>query len=93
MVTFVDPRGVPGAAAQPYTLADPLEPGAVIGLMANGFPDSDTFLDHIAEAIEVRLPDVEFARFNKGNASALISDEMLADIEQTCTAVVAAYGH
>ncbi len=93
MVTFVDPRGVPGAATLPYTLNDPLEPGAVIALMANGFPDSATFLDHIADAIGTRLPDVGFARFDKGNASRLADDAMLDDVAGTCTAVIAAYGH
>ena len=49
MVTFVDPRGVPATETVPYDLADPLADGTVIALMANGFPDSDTFLDCVAD--------------------------------------------
>lgn len=92
-MTFVDPRGVPGAAALPYELQAPLEPGTVIGLMANGFPDSVAFLNHIAEALEPRLPGVEFARYDKGNASRLADEDMLADVAENCSAVIAAYGH
>lgn len=93
MVTFVDPRGLPGAAALPYTLESPLEDGATIDLMANGFPDSDSFLDHIADAVSARLPGVRFNRYNKGNASKLADDSMLAEVAETCDAVIAAYGH
>jgi hypothetical protein len=93
MVTFVDPRGVPATETLPYDLADPLADGAVIGLMANGFPDSDTFLDCVADAVGDRLPGVSFTRFNKGNASRLADEAMLAEVAGTCTAVIAAYGH
>lgn len=93
MVTFVDPRGVPEADALPYQLAHALDDGTVIGLMANGFPDSDTFLDHVADAVSVRLPGVSFARFNKGNASRLADDAMLSEVAKRCGAVIAAYGH
>ncbi len=93
MVTFVDPRGLPGAASLPYTLENPLEDGATIGLMANGFPDSDTFLDHIADAVSARLPGVRFNRYNKGNASKLADEAMLSEVAETCDAVIAAYGH
>ncbi len=93
MVTFVDPRGLPGTAALPYDLESRLPDGATIGLMANGFPDSDSFLDHIADAVSARLPAVRFARFNKGNASKLADDAMLTEVAETCDAVIAAYGH
>lgn len=93
MVSFVDPRGVPSQAAEPYDLNDPLDDGTVIGLLANGFPDSDTFLDHVADAVATRLPGVRFARFNKGNASRLADEAMLTEVAETCGAVVAAYGH
>ena len=93
MVTFVDPRGVPATEVLPYDLAAPLSEGSVIGLMANGFPDSDTFLDAVAAAVGARLPAVSFARFNKGNASRLADEAMLSEVEGTCVAVIAAYGH
>ncbi len=93
MVTFVDPRGVPGAAVLPYDLASPLDPGTVIGLMANGFPDSVAFLDHVADALSPRLPEVTFARFDKGNASRPADERLLDDVADRCDAVIAAYGH
>lgn len=93
MVTFVDPRGVPATETIPYDLADPLADGTVIALMANGFPDSDTFLDCVAEAVGQRLPGASFARFDKGNASRLADEAMLDEVARTATAVIAAYGH
>lgn len=93
MVSFVDPRGVPADATLPYTLEHPLDDGAVIGLMANGFPDSDTFLDHVANAVSNRLPAVRFERYNKGNASKPADIAMLDSVEADCDAVIAAYGH
>ncbi len=92
-VAFVDPRGVPATEPLPYELSDPLRDGAVIALMANGFPDSVAFLDAVADAVGERLPTVAFARFDKGNASRLADEAMLTEVAGTCTAVIAAYGH
>jgi GTPase len=93
MVSFVDPRGVPADAVLSYDLQHPLGDGAVIGLMANGFPDSVTFLDHVANAVSARLPAVRFERYDKGNASKLADTAMLDAVEADCDAVIAAYGH
>ena len=92
-VQFVDPRGEPAAAAEPYDLADPLDHGVVVGLMANGFPESVAFLDRVEEALRATVPGATFRRYDKGNASALASDEMLDTIAAECRTVVAAYGH
>ena len=92
MVTFVDPRGVTATEPFAYNLVHPLEPGSRVALMANGFPDSVAFLEHIAEALEPLLPGVEFDRFDKGDASKLASESMLTDAARA-DAVIAAYGH
>ncbi len=92
MLQFHDPRGVPSIEATPYELSHPLGGGSTIALMANGFPDSVNFLDHISAALSELLDDVTFVPFDKGNASALASDEMLTAAAE-CDAVVAAYGH
>ena len=64
-----------------------------VGLLANGFPDSVAFLDHVEKSLAATLPSASFRRFDKGNASAVISDAMLDDVVAECQAVVAAYGH
>ncbi len=92
-ITFVDPRGVVGRRVEPYQLATEIRPGDTIGLFANGFPDSVTFLEHIGTALQKELPGLEVALWNKGNASALATDDDLDEIAQRCVAVVAAYGH
>jgi hypothetical protein len=39
------------------------------------------------------VPGLKVKLWNKGNASALASPEDLAEISDTCSAVIAAYGH
>lgn len=93
-VTFVDPRGTADAVVQPYELSADLFAGpATVALLANGFPGSEEFLTAIEAAMADHIPTASFARYNKRNASALVSGEMLADIQERCDVVVAAYGH
>jgi hypothetical protein len=97
-IRFLDPRAQPSAPISPYEakldwpLADnqPLS----IGLLANGFPDSDTFLETVEIALRSALPkDTMFSFTNKGNASAPATKEMVAAIAANTHAVVTAYGH
>lgn len=90
---FVDPRGVPAAAIEPYTGRAALAAGEKVGLFANGFPDSVRFLEHIGAALQRLVPGIAVQLWNKGNASMLASQQHLDEIEAECTAVVAAYGH
>ena len=90
---FLDPRAEPQAAPEPYELAHRLEPGTNIALLANGFPDSVPFLHHIEAALSEAFDGLTFTHFDKGDASVVVSDEMLAEIEADCQAVIAAYGH
>jgi len=90
---FLDPRGVPSRAIEPYALTAALEGGDTVALFANGFPDSASFLEHVETSLSRELPGVNFLRLDKGNASALASDEHLSTIADSCSAVVAAYGH
>jgi hypothetical protein len=93
-IEFVDPRAEPGTPVEPYLLGvDLTTGGAHVGLLANGFPDSVAFLDHVGAALAEELPGVTFHRYDKGDASSVVSDEMLDTIVAECRAVVAAYGH
>ena len=92
-ISFLDPRGESAVEPTPYDLSIALEAGITVGLLANGFPDSVEFLDAVGDAITALRPDIELARWNKGDASAIANDAMLGEIEAECSAVVAAYGH
>ena len=97
-IRFLDPRAQPSAPISPYEakLTWPESNGAPlsIGLLANGFPDSDTFLETVEIALRQVLPkDTLFSFTNKGNASAPASKEMLEAIAANTHAVVTAYGH
>jgi hypothetical protein len=90
---FLDPRGVPSRPIEPYGLRADLNEGDTVALFANGFPDSVAFLGHVGKALATELPGVHFIHLDKGNASALASDVHLSTIAESCSAVVAAYGH
>lgn len=94
MIEFVDPRAEPGMPVEAYGLAlESVDEPLAVGLLANGFPDSVAFLDHVEKALAERLPAASFHRYDKGNASSVITDEMLDQVVDQCGAVVAAYGH
>lgn len=94
-ITYLDPRAEPGIAVDEYT-ARSLDPGvaSTIGLLANGFPDSVAFLDHVERALlNVAPPGSVVKRYAKPNASASIADELLRTIVAECNGLVTAYGH
>jgi hypothetical protein len=94
MIEFHDPRAPTEVATRPYTLGIDLEhsAGVTVGFLANGFPDSVAFLEAVADAIRERV-GVEVRHWNKGNASVPASPAILEEIQASCKAVVAAYGH
>jgi len=93
MIEYLDPRAKPGMPVEPFDLSADLDGAVNIGLLANGFPDSVAFLQHVEEALTERLPEARFHHYNKGDASSVVSDQLLETIVGECRAVVAAYGH
>jgi len=93
MIEYLDPRAEPGRPVTPYDLS--LDDGApvVVGLLANGFPDSVQFLDEVERAVERLEPGVVVRRYEKPNASMVASDQLLDGISAECSAAVTAYGH
>ena len=68
----------------------------VIGLLANGFPDADNYLQRQAEALARRLPGVTFRAAVKGRSdqlSAGIQEPLLSKMADECDAVLIAWGH
>lgn len=94
MIRFVDPRAEVATPVEPYTLtADWTGSPPRLGLLANGFPDSEAFLEEVGAVLAERLPGVVIRSWNKGNASAPAPAEMLDSIAAEVQAVIAAYGH
>ncbi len=95
MVDYHDPRAEVNVENFPYNLGITLRGSnqTTVGLLANGFPDSENFLDQIAEVLMEREPGLKLERYNKGNASIPASQEILDRINNDCQAVIAAYGH
>lgn len=95
MIQFLDPRAEPAAAVEPYQLSIDLEAESepTVGLLANGFPDSVNFLDQVGRALQQHVPGLHVRHYDKGNASVVCGEEMLAGISAECRAVITAYGH
>ena len=95
MIEFHNPQGERAVPADPYTLGIDLaaNPPSVVGLLANGFPDSENFLRHVGRELERLIDGIEVRVWNKGNASIAAPDSMLDEIQAQCDAVIAAYGH
>jgi hypothetical protein len=96
MIEFLDPHSPPEQPVQHYALGlgTMLDDGAPrIGLLANGFADSDAFLDAVQTSLAPRVPNATFVRARKPTPTVVLSDEMFADLVQRCDAVVSAYGH
>ncbi len=95
MIEYHNPEASVGIEIEPYTLTTEIRGSNSyhIGFLANGFPDSENFLNALQEAVQAIEPGVEVHAYNKGNASVPANDEMLATIEDECQAVIAAYGH
>ena len=92
-VQYHDPRAEPLTPAEPYRLRTNLGGDLTIGLLANGFPDSDTFLEQVEGVLAEKLPRATFRHYNKRNASIRVRGDMLDSIVSDCTIVLAAYGH
>ncbi len=96
-ITYHDPRASPSAPIEPYapilnwSAADgPLS----IGLLANGFPDSENFIRLVGAALLPRLPANTTTVFlNKGNASAPATVAQVSGMATEVHVVVTAYGH
>ena len=95
MIEYHNPEGAVGIEATPYTLSTSIRgPSEIsVGFLANGFPDSENFLNALQQAMQDIAPGLVARSYNKGNASVPASEEMLADLQSQCQAVVAAYGH
>lgn len=97
MFKFIDPRGDTATAIEPYRLSKDLTAGTssdvTVGLLANGFPDSENFIRAVGAAIQQRIPSIQTVVWNKGNAGVEVSDDMVSEILARCQVTIAAYGH
>ena len=95
MIEYHNPQAEVGAENTPYELSAVISgaDSVSVGFLANGFPDSESFLDEVASAMQQLAPGIDPQRYNKGNATIPAPEAMLNDVRRDCDAVVAAYGH
>ena len=97
MIRFHNPAAETAVEPESYKLSCNIRTnnGAdlTVGLLANGFPDSEVFLKKVGEALVKRLPKITTKFWNKGNAGVPANEEILKEIAESCQVAVAAYGH
>lgn len=95
MIKYHDPRAGVGIENTEYDLTVDISDAASIkvGFLANGFPDSVSFLEELAAAMQSLAPGIAVQHYNKGNASIPAPVALLDEARRDCAAVVAAYGH
>ena len=92
-VKFHDPRGDSRVPAEPYECSNSLEGKTVLGLLANGFPDSVAFMDTLEGTLTSMLPLATFIRYEKSGPSAPADSGLMGKIVSECDALITAYGH
>ena len=94
---FHDPRAKVAVENDPYNLSVDVRAnggsGVTVGLLANGFPDSELFVAKLGEVLQERFPEIKTRLWNKGNPAISAGEEILAEIKADCQAAIAAYGH
>jgi hypothetical protein len=97
-VLMLVPTAEPGVAITPYShWIDPPKFAGVVGFAANSLPGSTDFLAALSSGILARLPGTSAWFQDKGDTPQRSSDPLseleLADVADSCDAVVLAYGH
>ena len=97
MIRYHNPAAITAVKPEKYELFCDIRrnEGAelTVGLLANGFPDSELFIKKIGEALKKRLPRITTKLWNKGNAGIPASTKMLEEVAASCQVAIAAYGH
>jgi len=92
-INFLDPAAEASAPLESYGLRlDITKRPLALGLIANSFPDSRNFMDHVERALADLLPGVTLRRYQKPTVEP-VSPKVLAEIGRDCDGVVAAWGH
>ena len=95
MIVYHNPQGESEVKPTPYTLSADIRGSnqVCVGFLANGFPDSVTFLTELEAVLQEQEPGIRVLSYKKGDPSIPANAELLSDIEGKCQAVIAAYGH
>lgn len=92
MVIYLDPAGQPARDVIDYDLRADLSSPVRIGVVSNGFTDSDRFRDILGKKLSETVGTTDLVLFEKADPSSNYSDEELAILGE-CAAVALVFGH
>ena len=97
MVKFLNPIAGTAIENESYELAHDIRAnggaGVTVGLLANGFPDSETVPDEGRERAREPASQTRNQALEQGQRGVPASSEMLAEVTSSCQIAIAAYGH
>lgn len=96
MIEYLAPTAEPGVPTEPYEGRTAWGPDTTVGLLANSFPGSVTFLAEVGRALDQLVPGLRYRSFDKGRTSGSsvpLTPDRVAGITRECEVIVTAYGH
>jgi len=92
-ISYLEPTAERAAPPEPYERrVDCSKRPFTLGLVANSFPDSAHFMNHVERALAELLPGATLKRYQKPTVDP-ISEATLEEVARDCDAVVASWGH
>lgn len=91
-IELLDPRGDPQVAVRVRSPRLDRLDGRVIGLLNNGKPNFDEFMADMEVLFRAEFPSVKIVQRMKPVVPRPVPDDMLAELVQTCDAVVTGMG-
>lgn len=94
-IQYVEPVGA-RVECIPYSLALLEKNPRKVGMLANGFPDADKYLEKQAAALARLWPDTSFRIDKKANFDQLnigVQEPLLSELVDDCDAIIIAWGH
>ncbi len=91
-IELLDPRGDPQVAARQRTPRLKGLDGVVIGLLNNGKPNFDEFMADMEVLFRAQYPSLRIVQRMKPVVPRPVPQDMLAELVETCDAVVTGMG-
>ena len=93
-IQFMDPRAEPAVAPRSYSqILTPGSSDARLALVANGFPDSDRFVEFLGVELTTSASWLLPTTYEKSDPTSVMSATNFQEIAEENRAAIGVYGH